>query len=60
MTAKQGISRVVVVTGDTTVGLSTLIAKVIVSYSLIHLVSFICQNQRQLPTALKVLSTLLR
>jgi hypothetical protein len=31
MTAKQGISRVVVVTGDATVGLSTLIAKVTVS-----------------------------
>jgi hypothetical protein len=45
MVAKQGISRAVVVTGYTIIGLSTLIAKVIVSQSLIRQASFICQNQ---------------
>jgi hypothetical protein len=46
MIAKQGISRVVVVvvTGDTILGLSTLTAKVIASPSLTCHVSFICHN----------------
>ena len=59
----QGMSRVVVVTGDTSVGLSTLITKAIVSQSLCLLAlnlfrhaSFICPEPKSVVYALQMLS----